>query len=213
MDEAHVQLHAQGWNFNGRSGGISSHRLGESIMAIGFQCKHCGKKIEAPDKLAGKRGRCPKCRTTLIIPGPAEEESGPLRLQPLDTEEEQERHRLWSESYNMTQTVLNERNVPEEALVEPDSPSDPTDISYMISATPMDAEELKSNILRYFQLLVGGDKGQASQYEQLILPHGEQAIGILDDIALNDLPEPELTNIPSHTLSGLIRDLRTLINS
>jgi hypothetical protein len=182
-------------------------------MAIDFQCKHCGKRIEAPDKLAGKRGKCPKCRTTLLIPEAAQEEDGPLRLQPLDTEEEQERHRLWSETYSMTQTVLNERSVPEEAPVEPDSPSDPTDISYMISATPMDSKELKYNILQYFQLLASGDQGQASQYEQLILPHGDQAMEILDSIALNDLPEPELANIPPHMLSGLIRNLRTQINS
>ena len=182
-------------------------------MAIDFQCKHCGKRIEAPDKLAGKRGKCPKCRATLVIPEPAQEEGDPLRLQPLDMNEEQERHRLWSESYNMTQAVLSERNMPEEAPVEPDTPSDPTDISYMISATPMDAKELKHNILQYFQLLLSGDQAQATQYEQLILPHGDEAISILDSMALNDLPEPELANIPSHTLSGLIRDLRTKINS
>ncbi len=182
-------------------------------MTIPFQCKHCGKKIEAPDKLAGKRGKCPKCRTTLVIPAPAQAEDEPLRLEPLDSEDEQERHRLWSETYNMTQTVLNERTVPEDLPAEPDTPSDPTDISYMISATPMDTKELKHDILTYFQLLVSGDQGQASQYAQLILPHGDQAIDILDSIALNDLPEPELANIPSHTLSGLIRDLRTQINS
>jgi hypothetical protein len=213
MDEAYVQFHTQRWNFYGCIGGISHERLSESIMAIPFQCKHCGKKIEAPDKLAGKRGKCPKCRTTLMIPALAEAEDAPLRLQPLDSEEEQERHRLWSETYNITQTVLSERAAPEDAPVEPDTPSDPTDISYMISATPMDTKELKHNILRYFQLLVGGDPDQASQYEQLILPHGDQAIEILDSIALNDLPEPELADIPSHTLSGLIRELRTQINS
>lgn len=182
-------------------------------MAIEFKCKHCGKRIEAPDKLAGKRGKCPKCRATLVIPEPAQEEDGPLTLKPLDAEEEQERQRLWSETYNMTVSVINERNVPEETVTESESPSDPADISYMISATPIDTEELKRNILQYFQLLVSGDLDQASQCEQLILPHGDQAIAILDDIALNDLPEPELADIPPHRLSGLIRDLRTLINS
>jgi len=213
MDEANVQFYTERWNLYGRVGGISRKRLSESIMAIDFQCKHCGKRIEAPDKLAGKRGKCPKCRTTLVIPEPAQEEDAPLRLEPLDTEEEQERRRLWSETYSMTQTVLNERNAPEEKPIESDSPSDPTDISYMISATPMDSDELKYNILQYFQLLANGDQAQASQCEQLILPHGDQALEILDSIALNDLPEPELADIPPHMLSGLIRDLRTQINS
>jgi hypothetical protein len=149
----------------------------------------------------------------VVIPNPEQEDDGPLRLQPLDTEEEQERRRLWSETYNITQTVLNERTLPEEPPVETDSSSDPTDISYMISATPMDAKEIKQNILRYFQLLASGDLVQASQYEQLILPHGDEALKILDSMAFNELPEPELAHIAPHMLSGLIRNLRTQINS
>lgn len=180
---------------------------------INFHCTYCDKRIEAPDKLAGKRGKCPKCRNTVVIPDPAPEDDGPLRLQPLDTEEEQERKRLWSETYNMTLTLFNERSLPDEPPVEPDTPSDPTDISYMISATPMDAKEIKQNILRYFQFLANGDQVQASQYEQLILPHGDEAIEILDSMAVNELPEPELAHIPPHMLSGLIRNLRTQINS
>jgi len=182
-------------------------------MAIEFQCKHCGKQIEAPAKLAGKRGKCPKCRNTVVIPESEPEDDGPLRLKPLDSEDEQERQRLWSETYNITQTVLNERALPEETPIESDSSLDPTDISYMISATPMDTEEIKQNILKYFQLLVQKDVEQASQYEQLILPHGDEAIEILDNMAFNDLPEPELADIAPHVLSGLIRQLRAQINS
>ncbi len=182
-------------------------------MSIDFQCKHCGKNIQAPDKLAGKRGKCPKCRNTLTIPESQQPDDQPLRLSPLDENEEIERKRLLSETYNVTQTLLNERAVPEETPVEPDLPADPTDISYMISATPVDASELRQNTLQYFRLLANGDQEQASQYAQLIVPHYKEALEILDDIALNDLSEPELAHIPSHMLSGLIRDLRAQIMS
>ena len=182
-------------------------------MAIVFQCQHCGKKIEAPEKLAGKRGKCPKCRQSLEIPPIDIDDDAPLTLKPLDAEEEQMRQQLMSETYNITQNLLNERAVPEETPAETYEPSDPSDISYMLSTTPMDTNELKKNILTYFQLMASGDLDQASQYEQLILPHGEDAVSILDSIALNDLPEPELAQIPPHVLSGLIRSLRTQINS
>jgi hypothetical protein len=183
------------------------------MMSIDFQCKHCGKNIQAPDKLAGKRGKCPKCRNTLVIPELQQADDQPLQLSPLDENEEIERKRLLSETYNVTQTLLNERAVPEETPIETDLPSDPTDISYMISATPVDTKELKQNTLQYFRLLASGDQEQASQYAQLIVPHYKEALEILDDIALNDLSEPELAHIPPHMLSGLIRDLRAQIMS
>lgn len=182
-------------------------------MSIVFQCNHCGKKIEAPDKLAGKRGKCPKCRQALEIPTPAIDDDAPLTLKPLDEEEEQIRQQLMSETYNITQNLLNERAIPDETPAETYEPSDPSDISYMLSSTPMSVDELKKNILTFFQLTADGDLDQASQYEQLILSHGDDANSILESIALNDLPEPELAHIPSHVLSGLIRELRTKINS
>lgn len=30
-------------------------------------CKNCGKKLEAPDEVAGKRGRCPECKAVFEI--------------------------------------------------------------------------------------------------------------------------------------------------
>jgi phage FluMu protein Com len=35
---------------------------------IKFRCKNCGKKINAPEKHVGKKGKCPKCKTVLIVP-------------------------------------------------------------------------------------------------------------------------------------------------
>lgn len=37
---------------------------------IKFRCKNCGKKINAPEKHAGKKGKCPKCKTILVVPQP-----------------------------------------------------------------------------------------------------------------------------------------------
>src|SRR5947209_4184828 len=37
-------------------------------MPIPLQCTSCGKKMKAPDKLAGKRVACPGCKQPLSIP-------------------------------------------------------------------------------------------------------------------------------------------------
>lgn len=37
-------------------------------MPIEFKCDSCGMRIKAPDNLAGKKARCPKCQTTLSVP-------------------------------------------------------------------------------------------------------------------------------------------------
>jgi hypothetical protein len=33
-----------------------------------FSCKNCGQKITAADLNSGKKGKCPKCKTTVVIP-------------------------------------------------------------------------------------------------------------------------------------------------
>jgi hypothetical protein len=38
-------------------------------MALHVQCAGCGAKLQAPEKLAGKRVKCPKCGQPLAVPG------------------------------------------------------------------------------------------------------------------------------------------------
>lgn len=35
---------------------------------IKFNCPNCGQKFRAPEDRAGKKGRCPKCKNTIVIP-------------------------------------------------------------------------------------------------------------------------------------------------
>jgi phage FluMu protein Com len=39
---------------------------------IRFQCEHCGQKFSVPQTTAGKKGRCPKCKSIITIPAVAE---------------------------------------------------------------------------------------------------------------------------------------------
>jgi len=46
----------------------------------------------------------------------------------------------------------------------------------------------------------------------LIAPYHNRAVNILDQIALSEIPEPELAYIPRQILASLIRDLRSRIS-
>src|SRR5437868_5439051 len=38
---------------------------------ISFDCPSCGKNLTVKDDLAGKKGKCPKCRGVIMVPGQA----------------------------------------------------------------------------------------------------------------------------------------------
>src|SRR4029079_4187145 len=49
------------------------HSLGspareEPAVAIAVECAQCGKQLKVKDELAGRKGKCPQCQTTIQIP-------------------------------------------------------------------------------------------------------------------------------------------------
>jgi len=35
---------------------------------IKFHCENCGQKFKVPETQAGKKGKCPKCKDTIVVP-------------------------------------------------------------------------------------------------------------------------------------------------
>jgi len=46
--------------------------VNEPDFVIKFHCKNCGQKISVPKIHAGKKGKCPKCKSIIVVPGEAE---------------------------------------------------------------------------------------------------------------------------------------------
>ncbi len=44
---------------------------------IEFRCKTCGWLLRVSERHAGKKGKCPKCKSVLTVPQPAAEDAGP----------------------------------------------------------------------------------------------------------------------------------------
>jgi hypothetical protein len=166
-------------------------------MAIILHCAHCGKKVEAQDDAGGKWGKCPSCHSRIYIPdlGSGEE----LKLAPIDEQDRAKQHELMSETRKLEQDILLERAAPDE------------DSDVSMPTFGMDANQLTRNIVTYLRQTAEGDLAAAEVTADMIVPYGNEAVAILDTIALSEIPEPELADIPQQVLAGLIRQLRTRI--
>ncbi len=183
-------------------------------MAITFHCEYCGKKIEAPDSAGGKWGKCPVCHHKLYVPKLDSDEE--LKLAPLDETEEERRKRLIAETHKLTQDILQEKVVPEVPAEVADGPAEvpevPAEVAEPIPIYEMGEKELTKNVILYLRQMADGELDQAQRVADSITPYGRQAVEILDRIALSEIPEPELADVPQQVLSGLIRDLRARIS-
>lgn len=168
-------------------------------MAIVFHCEYCGKKIEAADNAGGKWGKCPSCHNKLYVPGTAVGEE--LKLAPIDETAKEKAKRLMAETYKLTQDILKEREVPE-------GPPPPSGAVY-----DMGDKELKQNIITYLREVVYGELDEAETIAALIAPFCDRAMAIIDRIALSEIPDSELADIPPQVLAGSIRTLREKIGS
>jgi hypothetical protein len=173
-------------------------------MGISFHCEHCGKKIEAPDTAGGKWGKCPGCHNKVYVPAnkPTQPDDE-LRLAPIDTDDEQQHKKMLAEEARLRQEILKETNVPEEGAIpkkQSSAPSKPNDLS--------DAE-LTTCIISYLRQMADGELESAEETASAIIPNGHNAVRILERIALSEIPEPEIADIPQQVLSGLVKNLRS----
>ncbi|MGD0077594.1 MAG: hypothetical protein ABSB91_03085 [Sedimentisphaerales bacterium] len=168
-------------------------------MSITFHCEHCGKKIEAPDAAGGKWGKCPGCKNKVYVPSKEAEDE--LKLAPLDTEDERRQRALYAETVRLRQEILNETEVPEEGA-QPKKESNAPKPGVLSDA------ELEVDIIAYLRQMADGDLEEAEQTAKTLIPSGNRAVKILERIALSEIPEPEIADIPQNVLAGLIKSLR-----
>jgi len=166
-------------------------------MAIVFHCEHCGKKIEAPDTAGGKWGKCPACHNKLYVP--ALDTGEELKLAPFDESDREREKQLMAETYRLTQDILKEREIPE-------GPAEPAGAIYEMSDS-----ELKRNVIIYLRQMAHSELDEADRTAALIAPFGPKAMEIVDRIALSEIPEQELADIPQQILAGSIRALRNTL--
>jgi len=95
-------------------------------------------------------------------------------------------------------------------LLEREVPDGPAEVA--APASGISDKELTKNIIAYLRQMADGKLSQAQKTAELIVPCSDRALKILDRIALSEMPEPQLADVPQQVLSGLIRNLRTKIS-
>jgi DNA-directed RNA polymerase subunit RPC12/RpoP len=166
-------------------------------MSITFHCVNCGNKITAKDESAGKWGICPACHNKIYIPD-LNAEIDDLKLAPVNEEEENKQKKLMAETYKITRDILQERE---------------TEAGKGAAfSTTIDDKVLQTRIISYLRKIKDGKLPEAEELENQITCYGQQTLHLLDKIASNDIPEPELADIPRGTLLSLIRNMRGKIS-
>ena len=169
-------------------------------MGISFHCKYCDRKIQAPDSAGGKWGKCPSCHNKLYVPDLSSGDE--LKLAPINEDDEIKQKQLMDETFKLTENILLEKEVPDEQ-----SPSKITP-----SASGTSDKKLMKNIITYLQQMANGQLDKAEKTASSIIPSGNQAVQILDEIAQGEIPMPDSAAIPKQVLSGLIETLRDKIS-
>jgi DNA-directed RNA polymerase subunit RPC12/RpoP len=164
-------------------------------MSIIFHCESCKKKIQAPDGSGGKYAPCPHCTHRVYIPMPKSAlEGDELKLAPIDEDEERQRQQMMRETYSIQATLLKQKEIPEGAD--------------LAAALQMDDRELLKHIVIYLRLMADSQISDAQKTAEKIVQNKKKAATILDRIAMSDMPEPELADIPPAVLAKLIKTFR-----
>jgi DNA-directed RNA polymerase subunit RPC12/RpoP len=164
-------------------------------MPIVFHCESCKKKIQAPDGSGGKYAPCPHCKHRVYIPMPKSAlEGDELKLAPIDETEERQREQLMRETYNLQLNLLKEKEAPEGAD--------------LAMAAQMDDREMLKYLVIYLRLTADSQIQDAQKAAEKIMQNKKKAAAILDRLAVTDMPEPELADIPPAVLAKLIKTFR-----
>ena len=121
-----------------------------------------------------------------------------LNLAPIDEKEEIQYDELMVETRNITENILQTKD---------DAP-DPSEQA----TSETNEKELTKSIILYLRQMVDGQLDEAQQRANKISPYRKKAIAILDRLATDENPEPELAEVAPQLLKGLIRKLRTRLS-
>ena len=169
-------------------------------MPISFHCQSCKKQIKAPDATGGKWGNCPYCNHRCYIPLPKSDDEPELVLLPLDESDETQIAELMQETKNLTKEILSQGDLPDEESAPAGG-----------NRTANEKEIIKLCIL-YLRQMADGELGAAEQTFPKLKKNKKPVLRVLASMARAERPEPELADLPSTVLQGLIRDVSTRLS-
>jgi len=167
-------------------------------MTISFRCEHCGKRVEAPDEVGGRRGRCPYCKGSNYIPAPKTgQEEELLDLAPED-EEALRKHQREIQALRETERALIAELGHREASAPP----------AVDQREDLKPEHLHPYIVNYCLALAGSNLEQANHHLEQLKKVRRMAKAEVERFLSGDILEPTLANIPPKVLHGFLNQLK-----
>ena len=163
-------------------------------MTIGFSCEHCGKRVEAPDKVGGKRGRCSYCKQACYIPSSVAEED----LYDLAPEDEAQAAQAAAERERLLQQ-------------DPGLRSDGGDGGASIPLEHKErvsAEDVSHHVVNYCLDMAASNLERTAVHIDKLRTSRVAAVQAVDDFISGKAIEPALDQIPGKVLHGFLRQLR-----
>ena len=164
-------------------------------MSITFDCSECGKRIEAPDSAAGKRGKCPHCGQGNDIPAaaPPADDDDLFDLAPLDEDEERRQR-------EETQRLLEqERDLLVDGAAETGPPLEQRD--------NVDTADLYHFVVNYCRDMADGQLERAGAHIQKLKSFRGLGKEAAEDFLSGKAVEESLLDIPSGVLAGFLKSL------
>ena len=168
-------------------------------MSIEFHCDHCGRLIRTANEHAGKRGKCPHCKNSVYIPTPSDEIE-PLKLAPINPEEEREKQRQLEEARRVAERLRADKEVPSADVSGPTFSEPMGDIRLQ--------PDMETLVIEYALCMANGKLSEAEEYAVDIRANMARAEEVIQRLTMDDLPPLKLTKIPHPVLVGLLRQLR-----
>ncbi len=164
-------------------------------MSIGFNCEHCGKRVEAPDAAGGKRGRCPYCKLANYIPTPVSEDE----LYDLAPEDDQANRQAAAEREEL-------RRQDQALLSEVDrDPSPQVPMEHREDVIP---EDVYHHVVNYCLDLSQSNLERAQTHVAQLRKVRHVAVRAVDDFLSGKAIEPALDGIPGKLLQGFLMQMR-----
>ena len=164
-------------------------------MTIKFRCVKCDKVVEAPDKAAGQRGKCPYCGQKSYIPAPAaDQDDGEIPLAPIDEAEERSRQE------EIKALLAQERDLLHEMGRQPDVPLEHKE--------DLRSEDLYHFVVNYCLDMFSGNLERAESYVRKMKPFKYTAITAVEDFRTEKATETALSAIPKKVLKGFLTELK-----
>jgi len=168
-------------------------------MPIEFHCEHCGKLVRTAEQNAGRQGRCPYCKNSVYIPTPSEDLE-PLKLAPLDPEEERRQRRLEEEARALARRLRAEKETLPPETPRAGAPEPSGEIRFQV--------DMESLVIEYVRAMYEGRLAEAQEYATDIRRDMERAQEVIQRLTMDDIRPLKIAKIPRPVLIGFLRQLR-----